>query len=296
MADMEASICAQAKVNLFLRVGAREPDGYHDIQTLFQRIELGDDVVVRVLYEAKRSIDCRGMDTGPAERNLAFRAAQLFAEVAGWPRGFEIEIDKRIPVGGGLGGGSADAAAVLRVLNQLSPNPIDATAMNQLAAGLGADVAFLASDSCLSFGEGRGDILRAIDPLPVRGVTLFQMPFGVNTATAYAWLDSDRDRESQPPRVSRSFPILESWDDVALLAENDFESVVSDRYPEIAVLLAMVRSADYALAEMTGSGSTVFALSHGAEPEAAPDFVGGFSEEIPTRTASAVAKVQFLNG
>src|SRR5688572_7964745 len=110
-----ARVQAQAKVNLVLRVGARSLDGYHDIATVFQRIDLADEIVVR-LGGVSRSIDCTGpqfpsVGLGPPESNLAFRAALAYAERATWIRGFAIEVTKNIPVGGGLGGGSADAGA-----------------------------------------------------------------------------------------------------------------------------------------------------------------------------------------
>ena len=98
---------AQAKVNLFLHVLEREPSGYHQIETLFCRLDLADDVVVRIPVtpkETARTLDCVGDDTGVREENLAYRAAVLYAEKRGWPSGFAIEITKRIPVGGGLGG------------------------------------------------------------------------------------------------------------------------------------------------------------------------------------------------
>src|SRR6185503_11221787 len=110
-----ARVQAQAKVNLFLRVGPprRDAGGYHDIATLFQRIDLADDLIVRA-GGSSRSIDCAGPQLPPEglgdpQKNLAFRAAEAYAEHVGRPRGFSIELTKRIPVGGGLGGGSADA-------------------------------------------------------------------------------------------------------------------------------------------------------------------------------------------
>ena len=141
----EAHVVAQAKVNLFLRILAREASGHHQLETLFQRLELGDDVRVRVGVPG-RSLDCGGADDlGPTARNLAWRAAQVYHEATGWPDGWAIEIEKRIPVGGGLGGGSADAGAVLRCLNALAPRPLSAGGLLALAAPLGAAVPFLAT-------------------------------------------------------------------------------------------------------------------------------------------------------
>ena len=110
-----ARIAAQAKLNLHLRILAREESGYHSIETIFHRIDLADDILVATTG-GERSIDVTGEETGPAESNLAYRAASAYAELAGWLRGFRIEIEKKIPVGAGLGGGSrCDCSRVLGV-------------------------------------------------------------------------------------------------------------------------------------------------------------------------------------
>ena len=145
MSPRAARTLAQAKINLALRVLAMEADGYHSIETVFLRLELGDDVELRVT-SGKRSLKCFEMRDWPAEGNLAYRAAAFFADETGWPKGFEIEIVKNIPIGGGLGGGSADAAAVLRILNGLAPKPVSEEALLDLARRLGSDVPFLVSD------------------------------------------------------------------------------------------------------------------------------------------------------
>jgi 4-diphosphocytidyl-2-C-methyl-D-erythritol kinase len=295
MGDAGARTVAQAKVNLLLSVGELLPTGYHAVRTLFQRIDLGDDVLVRATRSATRSIVCRGMDVGPPADNLAFRAAALFATTTGWPNGFEIEIGKKVPVGSGLGGGSADAAAVLRILNHLAPQPLDRGTLVELAARLGSDVPFLASPSCLAFAEGRGELLLQLSPLPPRGITLFTMPFGVSTVEAYGWLDEDR--ASRPARKWDEWnrPPVDSWDDVARVSGNDFEEAVSDRFPDLAVLLATVRSADFELAEMSGSGSTVFAVSFDENAERVDGDLPEGIEQILTRTANEVAPVEVLD-
>ena len=160
MAPTEARVEAQAKLNLFLRILAREESGYHQIETLFCRIALADTVKVRIAASG-RSIDAVGAripasGLGPPDQNLAWRAAVAYAEATGFPGGFEISIEKRIPVGGGLGGGSADAGAVLRALNVLNPRPVPGAELLRLAVSLGADVPFLTQDETpLALGWGR---------------------------------------------------------------------------------------------------------------------------------------------
>lgn len=229
-----ARVLAQAKVNLFLHVLAREAGGHHQLETLFQRLELGDDVAVRVGGRG-RTLDCRGADVGPVERNLAWRAAEAYAEAAGWPHGFAIEIDKRIPVGGGLGGGSADAGAVLRLLDALAPRPLAADALLALAGRLGADVPFLATDAARALAWGRGDRLQLLPPLPRRQVALVLPPVGVATADAYAWLAEARAGAVAAPRALAADQ-LATWAGVAAVAANDFEAPVAARVAAVAAV------------------------------------------------------------
>lgn len=271
-----ARVVAQGKVNLFLRVLAREASGFHQLETLFCRLTLGDDVRVRVT-EGARSLDCQGetlpaRGLGPVEQNLAWRAASAYAEATGWPRGFAIEIEKRIPVGGGLGGGSADAGAVLRALNRLAPTPLASHELLRIAAGLGADVPFLTQDaSPLALGWGRGDRLFALPPLPSRPCLLFAFPFGIPTADAYRWLSES----PAPPPVSTVYRAdgFSSWRDVEVMAHNEFERIVLPRYEAIHAVVSGLRRPDlreaFDVVLLSGSGATVFALPS-VLPSAAP--------------------------
>lgn len=261
-----ARVSAQAKVNLALRVIAREETGFHQIETVFQRLALSDVITVRTA--PTRSLDARfadadrAADLGPVEQNLAWRAADAYARIAGWPGGFAIEIDKRIPVGGGLGGGSADAAAVLRALDALATRPLGSSALLEIAARLGADVAFLASASELALAWGRGDRLLDLPPLPAAPVLLVVPDFGVNTAQAYGALAAHRTATGARAGAAwRSPRTLGSWSAVAADAVNDFESVVFDQYPALAKVRAQLAALPRTvLALMSGSGSTLFAV------------------------------------
>ena len=258
MTTGSARTIAHAKINLGLRVLAREQSGFHAIETVFARIALGDTVVVRV-RESGRSIDCRGADVGPAERNLAYRAAVAFADVVGWPQGFAIEIDKVIPVGGGLGGGSADAGAVLRVLAALAPRPVPEETLLDLAARLGSDVPFLTTTAPLALAWGRGERMLALTPLPSRHVALVVPPFAVSTADAYGWVAAARGSYAPAPRIIHASQ-LASWEALSPLVANDFEAPVAERHPEIAAILGALRRAGAAPAQLSGSGSTVYGV------------------------------------
>jgi 4-diphosphocytidyl-2-C-methyl-D-erythritol kinase len=289
---------AQAKINLSLRVLAREPDGYHSIETVFLRLALGDDVRLHVRASA-RTLRCGVMRDQPEEQNLAYRAAALYAEETGWPGGFEIVLKKRIPIGGGLGGGSADAAAVLRILNKLSQKPMSRAALQQLAAGLGSDVPFLASDYVMAIGWGRGEKLLELPHLPPRDVQLFFPPFGIDTRQAYALLD-ERGEHRAPSAPELTAEMFRDWDSAARHSVNDFEAVIRPRWPAIDALLS--RGDRYGLFyRMSGSGSTVFKISgltkdsFSAKKSLPPLEVPEGTQRIVTRTADSVVPVEILD-
>lgn len=294
-----ARVEAQAKLNLFLRVLDREASGYHQLETLFQRIALADTVAVRVDV-AGRSLDCRGADVGPVEKNLAWRAANAFATAAGWPDGFRIDIEKRIPVGGGLGGGSADAAAVLRVLNALAPRPLPEESLAVIAFGLGADVPYLLSEYPLALGTGRGERLVALGPLPARVVMLLVPPLGVSSNDAFAWHDALRGDGAGPMHAPLLLPAPLSWYVAGAYASNDLEAAVFARHPELAELRDALARSGARIARMTGSGSTLFGVYDPAADREALEIDAGVdlrqltARLIETETVQHVAEVELL--
>lgn len=287
---VEARVTAQAKINVFLRVLAREADGYHSIETLFLRIDLGDVVRVRVHESSARSLECHGPaypaeGLGPVEENLAYRAAVAYADVAGWPTGFSIDVEKRVPVGGGLGGGSADAAAVLRALDALAPDPVGAGAVTEIAARLGADVPFLVSDSVCALAWGRGERLLQLRPPPPREVELLMPGFGVSTGWAYGQFSASRPERQPRPAIHRPAQ-LSSWDHLAAIATNDLETVVAARHPEISACVSALRARGARIAMMSGSGSSVFGIFDGS---AAPsDDSPAAASAVPPTTATSL--------
>ena len=295
-----ARVAAQAKVNLRLRILAREASGYHQLETLFLRLALADDVLVRAT-DGARSLDARGdvdpRQLGAPERNLAWRDAAAYGAATGWPAGFAIELEKRIPVGGGLGGGSADAGAVLRALDAMAPAPAGEAALLAIAARLGADVAFLTSERAYALGWGRGERLLGLPAPPEREVLLVLPSFAVNTAEAYGWLAAQRDAGDIGGADAGILDpdVLDQWPTIARLASNDFEPVVAARHPMVGVTLARLREHGCVPAMMSGSGSTLFGvLPEGAQVDV-PRFDGEHGGPVPrvllTRTATSVAPV-----
>ena len=287
-----ASVEAQAKVNLLLRVLAREENGYHQLETLFARVELADSVRVAT-DTAAREVTCRGADVGPMEENLAFRAAAAYAAEVGWPRGFAIEIEKRIPARGGLGGGSADAGAVLRALNALAPTPLASVSLATLGVRLGADVPFLTSELTLALAWGRGERLLGLRPLPAREVLLCVPAFGVETAAAFDWLAKSRRETAMAATAPMTMDDLDRWDGVVRLAQNDLEAPVFERHPELVAVRKSLLDAGAKLVRMSGSGSTIFGVFNRRPPKLTGLPAG--TQVLHSRTATSVPSVRLLD-
>jgi 4-diphosphocytidyl-2-C-methyl-D-erythritol kinase len=268
----ELTLPGHAKVNLILRVLQREPTGYHQIETVFQRLTLADTVTVR-RTSGPRSLDVvwEGLPPvalGPVEQNLAWRAAEAYAAAAGAPKGWAIELTKRIPAGGGLGGGSADAAAVLRVLQATAREPLPGATVHALAAALGADVAFGLLDAPLALGTGYGERLTPLPALPPRVVDLVLPDFGVNTGAAYGALAAARAAAGGPAPVAALRPAsAASWAAVRASQVNDFEATVFAAHPQLESIRYQLDDPAADVARMSGSGSTLFRVGPSAAPE-----------------------------
>jgi 4-diphosphocytidyl-2-C-methyl-D-erythritol kinase len=272
---------APAKVNLWLRVGPRGAAGYHDLDTLFAALELADTVTVR-RASGGTGIRLRTTfeppletlpDLGPPEENLVTRAAAAFGQRAGMDLDLEIELVKRIPAGGGLGGGSSDGAATLRALARLFPDALEAGDIHAAAAGLGSDVPFFAADLDLARGRGRGTDLTPLPPLPSRPVLVALPGIHVPTARAYSWLAESRASGAMPPPaelLDRS-PGPLSWEGVADLAHNDFQPVLFARYPRLRAIRDTIRQHGARVALLAGSGSALFGVFDDVEGAAAAD-------------------------
>lgn len=290
-----ARVLAQAKINLLLHVLAQEKSGYHSLETLFQRIDLADAVVVHATASG-RALECRGPaipreGLGETTRNLAYRAADAYQRETGWPGGFAIEVDKRIPVGAGLGGGSADAGAVLRCLDALAPRPLGARLID-VAAAIGADVGFLTAEHALALAWSRGERMMALAPLPSRPVAIIVPDFSVSTADAYAWLAASRAQFA--PRARLLSPgALAGWQEVATLASNDFEATVSERHPVIDEITHSLRERGSRMALMSGSGSSVFGVFD-TMPDVRTMRLPSGCTVLETRTSARVVQVERL--
>jgi 4-diphosphocytidyl-2-C-methyl-D-erythritol kinase len=288
-------VLAQAKVNLRLRVLAREASGYHQLETIFLRLELAD--VVRVRRARGKSLDVSGEVTaaaiGPTEQNLAWRAAQAYSEASGERDGWAIELEKHIPIGGGLGGGSADAGAVLRALDAMSAEPLAEPRLLAIAASLGADVPYLSTMHVSALGWGRGERLLALEPPPPRAVVLLVPAFGVNTTEAYGWLSSHAGSAVLDVAGVLDAASLATWPGISAVAVNDFETVVAAHHPVLAAMVEALTEAGCAPAMLSGSGSVVFGVLPEGVTRAPP--VSEPCASLLTRSASRVERVSLLD-
>jgi len=288
-----ARVIAQAKVNLVLRVLAREAGGYHSIETVFLRLDLGDEIRVTA-NKSGQTLDCAGpavpdSGLGPVEKNLAYRAAILYQEATGWPGGFVIEVGKRIPVGAGLGGGSADAGAVLRCLDALSPRPLGRQLV-EIAAPLGADVPFMTIESPMALAWSRGERLHPVRRLEPRPVTILKPAFAVATADAYGWLAADRGTYAPIGAVIEPDD-LATWEAVRGIATNDFHAVVGNRHPDVLELADDLASRAAFISMLAGSGSAVFGV-FSEPPDAAAITRENDCGVLMTRSADRVVQVE----
>jgi 4-diphosphocytidyl-2-C-methyl-D-erythritol kinase len=243
---------APAKLNLFLHITGRLPDnGYHLLQSVFTAIDLCDTIRIESTADGRieRVNDVPGV---PAETDLAVRAAQLLQEATGTARGARIEVRKHIPMGGGLGGGSSDAATVLLVLNRLWKCGFDEEALGEIGLALGADVPFFVRGSP-AWVEGIGDILKPFD-LPPAWYAIVAPSVSVPTSAIYGAAELTRDAEALKMEDFSAHPPDFSNDP---RFRNHMEAVVVARYPEVREALAWL--ARRASARMTGSGGCVFA-------------------------------------
>ncbi len=249
---------APAKLNLVLHVGRPRPDGLHPLCSLFASIDLADAVEAEVADGAADSVDCPGVEG----RNLATDAIEEFRRRAApaLPP-LAVRIDKRIPVAAGLGGGSADAAAVLRIANRVAGDPADAAALREMAASLGSDVPSQIHPGH-ALVQGVGEIVEAVS-LPPLPAVLVPDAQGLSTAAVYAEFDrlgGGRERLDPEPIRELARQAVGSPDRLANALQNDLQPAALSLRPELARSLERLSAAGALGAAVTGSGPTCFAL------------------------------------
>ena len=242
------SLPAPAKINLFLSITGRRRDGYHELQTVFQLLELSDILKFDLAPdEGEITVLCPGLDI-PVEDNLIFRAATLLQQASGCPHGATVTVQKLIPDGGGLGGGSSDAATTLHGLNLLWRCGFPIEKLVAIGRSLGADVPLFIKGAT-AWGEGIGDRLTSIE-LPAQEYLILSPGCRISTAEIFSHPDLTRDSSTSTiARFLRQGPPYNQ-------GKNDCESVVCELYPEVFEALGWLSK--WGAAKMTGTGSCIF--------------------------------------
>ena len=259
MSEDRLSRPAPAKANLFLRVLARESSGYHGIETLFCLLDLADDLRADRRPGGEVTIEVLGADVGPAEQNLAVRAAGMVLQATGRRFGVHLTLEKRIPMQAGLGGGSSDAASALILTNQLAGNAVPRHELLQFAARLGSDVPFFLSEARLALAWGHGERMLRLPPLPAAPALLLVPPVGMPTAEAYAWIDQGGEA-TRRGGLALDLDALRGWGDIARMAGNDFEAALFARKPALRAAFEALAGTHPLLCRLTGSGSAFLAV------------------------------------
>jgi len=253
-------IAAPAKVNLHLEILDRRQDGFHNIESIFLAVDFGDTLRFKLSNRKKTTeISINGLDLGlPIEKNTIFRSINLFRERTGFSEGLKVTVEKRIPAGGGLGGGSSDAAASLLALNELAGFPLNRAALLETAAALGSDVPFFIYQTAAALVSGRGDIIEPIKA-PRLFFVLVNPGFSSGTAAAFRLLDEYRIQNHLKEKEGIEKMLA---DDPARWGfRNDFLPVFGEKeravYNEIIDRLWDLGAG---FAGLSGSGSTCFGV------------------------------------
>lgn len=251
---------AFAKINLTLDVLDKRPDGYHDIRSVMQTISVRDDIEIDVDTGKPWELFCTNENIPCDERNLAWKAAKVYCDALGKdPNGITIRITKRIPTEAGLGGGSADAAAVLRALNRYYGNPLSVLALAELGAQVGSDVPF-----CTLCGtamvEGRGERLRKLPDMPDCCFVICKPAFSSSTPELYKKLDNSVIAKRPDNQAMESALLAGDLGKVAENVYNVFDPLVTAEHLELNYIKSIFNSYGSVAQQMTGSGSAVFAI------------------------------------
>lgn len=261
---VETRVPAFAKLNLDLRVLFKRPDGYHELRSIFQTISLADRIGIRLERSRRTAIRIAGNVDIPD--NLIVRAARLCLDEMRLSAAIDFELEKRIPMGAGLGGGSSNAAAVLLALPALAGKLLPTERLMQLAAQLGSDVPFFLLGGTAAV-LGRGDELYPLPDLKSPHVLLVSPDIHVSTPEAYRALSARLTPDSAGPKLA-GFQ-AKVWTQEIAPATNDFEPVVFERHPRLKAIRNKLLRAGAVTALMTGSGSSVFGIFPGKQQLAA---------------------------
>lgn len=245
-----------AKINLRLEVLGKRADGYHDLKMVMCRISLFDEVTLTLNDDNNISVVCDNNSVPCEEENIAWKAASAFKKASGINNGIHIRIKKRIPMGGGLGGGSSNAATVLLGLNSLTGNTLSTEKLMKMGLTLGADVPFFIFKRP-ALAEGIGEKLSPISGLPELSLILVNPGVEISTASIFNSLNLGLTKPIETLSIAE---FNCSLSEVLAILHNDLEDVTFNKYPKVKMVKEMLHHHGAAGVLMSGSGSTVFSL------------------------------------
>jgi 4-diphosphocytidyl-2-C-methyl-D-erythritol kinase len=257
---------SRCKVNLLLNILGRRPDGFHELETVMQPVNLLDRLAF-TRSGSGVSLTCSDSSLPTDSGNLVHRAAAAFLQQAGVHEGVRIHLEKHIPLAAGLGGGSGNAAATLLALNELFGQPLAPNALEKIAASLGSDVPFFLQDKP-ALATGRGEKVTSLAPFPALGTAAFLLihpGFGIATAWAYKELARfPAALNGAPGRAEKLAALLQAGDLTAAgpAFYNSLEAPALEKYPLLALIQDFLRAQGAPAVLMSGSGSTTFAILH----------------------------------
>lgn len=250
---------AYAKINLGLRILGRRADCYHDIETKFLQISLADSLFFEERDTDEIELSCNWPEIPCDQTNLCSRAYHLLKSLVNRRLGIKLHIEKKIPTGAGLGGGSSDAAITLMTLNNLFNLDLELQALDSLGQKIGSDVPFFLRGGFCE-GRGRGEILAPINKLPEFWIVLVSPNVSISTAWAYQNLKFGLTNEQKSSTFSAFKEEMPEESNNQWWGENDFEGIVFDKYTELAKIKEELLKGGAFAANMTGSGSTIYGL------------------------------------
>lgn len=276
---------AYAKLNLTLDVLCKRADGYHDLKSIMQTVAYCDDVILEIGTGEPWRLTCTDPEIPADSRNLAWKAARAFYDATGIAdTGLSIHIVKRIPSQAGMGGGSSDAAAVLRGLNRFHGNPLDLMALADVGSKVGSDVPFCVVGGTVMC-EGRGELLRPITPMPDCVILVCKPEFSMSTPALYKQLD-DAGIANHPDNDAMELALQNgNLNMIGKLLSNVFDPVVTASYPLMDRLRQMYTDAGALGCQMSGSGSAFFGImpDHASAEKLAPALAKHCKEVFITR-------------
>lgn len=255
--EQKVQLKARAKINLTLDVLSRRENGYHDVEMLMQQINLYDNITVNMNSSGEIKLTCTDVFLPVDEKNIAFQAAKLMQEMYSIKEGFDIHIEKQIPIAAGLAGGSTDAAAVIKAINQLCELDLPTDKLQEIGFKLGADVPFCFLEGC-ALAKGLGEILQPVRGFEHAWMVLVKPSFGVSTKEVYTGLDLDAIKER--PETAKMVEALKEQNKRVILSGlcNVLETVTLNLYPKVSEIKETLTSYGAEGILMSGSGPTVF--------------------------------------